>query len=157
MRIKPIGVIRTPHKNLEDMPIQPRGAKGLKGEVIVDKDYSEGLADLDGFSHVYLLYHFHEARRVEMTVTPFMDKTKRGVYATRSPLRPNHIGISIVELEEVRGTRLLIKNVDILDGTPLLDIKPYIKAFDQVENCRSGWMGASEEDVEKKRSDDRFV
>lgn len=157
MLIKPIGIIRTPYKNLKDMPVQPRGGKGIKAEVIVDDAYSGGLADLDGFSHIYLIYHFHEAPRVEMTVLPFMDKTERGVYATRSPLRPNHIGISIVELEAVQGNRLLIGNVDMLDETPLLDIKPYIEVFDQMENSRSGWMVASGDEVEKKRSDDRFV
>lgn len=157
MIIKPMGVIRTPYRMLKNMPIQPRGGKGVKGEVIVDEAYVEGLADLDGFSHIYLLYHFHKAQREEMTVVPFMDKTARGVYATRSPLRPNHIGISIVELEAVQGNRLLVNNVDILDETPLLDIKPYIKAFDQVEHSSSGWMEAGGDEVEKKRSDDRFL
>lgn len=157
MDIKPIGVIRTPHQNLKDMPIQPRGAKGVKGEVIIDEAFVAGLADIDGFSHIYLLYHFHKARRVEMSVVPFMDKTERGVYSTRSPLRPNNIGISIVELEGVNGNKLSINNVDILDGTPLLDVKPYIKTFDHVEDCRSGWMEASGAEVDKKRSDDRFI
>jgi len=125
MEIEPIGVIRTPHKKLADMPIQPRGARGNSGEVIVADAYAEGLADLDGFSHIYLIYHFHEARRVEMKVLPVMDTVKRGVYSTRSPLRPNHSGISIVALESVQGNRLLVSNVDMLDGTPILDLKPF--------------------------------
>lgn len=157
MRIEPIGVIRTPYRNLADMPIQPRGGRGVRGEVIVDEAYAEGLADLDGFSHLYLIYHFHKARRTELTVLPFMDSSARGVFATRSPLRPNHLGISVVELVAVQEARLVIEGVDILDKTPLLDIKPYIDAFDRVERSRSGWMGADGDEVEKRRSDERFV
>ncbi len=155
--MQPIGVIRTPFTNLADMPIQPRGAADTLGRIIIEDRFAEGLEDLDGFSHIYLLYVFHRATKVALTVTPFMDDQPRGVFSTRSPLRPNHIGLSIVELIERDGSELTIRGVDILDNTPLLDIKPYIDHFDRVENSRSGWMTASETEVRSKRSDERFT
>lgn len=139
------------------MPIQPKGAAGITGTVVIHEQYLEGLVDLDGFSHIYLIYEFHRAQRTELKVIPFMDNVARGVLATRSPLRPNHLGLSIVELVRVDGTCLTVRGLDILDGTPLLDIKPYIAAFDQVEQSRSGWMESSRRDVAEKRSDSRFV
>jgi tRNA-Thr(GGU) m(6)t(6)A37 methyltransferase TsaA len=154
--INPIGIIHSPHKSVEDMPIQPKGASEVSGHIIVDEKYIEGLQDLDGFSHIYLLYSFHQAKRTEMHVTPFMDKQTRGVFATRSPLRPNHIGISIVNLIRVEGNKVFVKGIDILDGTPLLDIKPYIEAFDAVTDSVSGWLKASDEAIREKRSDERF-
>jgi tRNA (adenine37-N6)-methyltransferase len=154
--IKAIGIIHSPHTDIKNMPIQPKGAKGIKGHILVKEEYTDGLKDLDGFSHLYLLYHFHQAGRMELIVTPFMDKNPRGVFATRSPLRPNHIGLSIVHLTTITGNRLDICDVDILDGTPLLDIKPYIHNFDAVADSTSGWMTASEQAVAAKRSDSRF-
>ncbi len=154
--IKPIGVIHTPFQNIEDMPIQPRGAAGTKGQIQVDAVFEPGLKDLDGFSHIFLIYAFHKTTRTELTVVPFMDTRPRGVYATRSPLRPNHIGISIVRLEKIQGNLLHVLDIDVLDGTPLLDIKPYMEKFDAVADSRSGWMQASERQVAEKRSDDRF-
>lgn len=156
MLIHPIGIIHTPFHSLEDMPIQPGGAGDTIGTVVVNEQYIEGLADLQGFSHIYLFYVFHMAKRTALTVIPFMDISPRGVFATRSPLRPNHIGLSIVRLTAVTGNILTIHGIDVLDGTPLLDIKPYITAFDAVSHSLSGWMKASPEDVSKKRSDDRF-
>ncbi len=154
--IKPIGIIHSPHYSIKDMPIQPKGASEIEGYVIVDEEFIDGLKDIEGFSHIYLLYSFHEATRTELLVTPFMDKQTRGVFATRSPLRPNHIGISIVKLKRVEGNKLVVEGVDILDGTPLLDIKPYIEKFDSVKESASGWLQASDEEISKKRSDDRF-
>lgn len=151
-----IGLIRTPFTTMEDMPIQPRGDAACQGRVVVNEEYQQGLADLAGFSHIYLLYHFHQASRTELTVTPFMDNQPRGVFATRSPLRPNHIGLSIVEVVEIQRNIIIVANIDVLDKTPLLDIKPYINAFDRVEQSKSGWMQASEEEVRQKRSDNRF-
>ncbi len=153
----PIGTIFTPFKKLDDMPIQPGGGSGVSGLIEINEKFRSGLADLDGFSHIYLIYRFHLAQRTEMEVVPFLDTQKRGVYATRSPLRPNHIGLSIVELVKIEGTTLTIKNLDILDGTPLLDIKPYIADFDQVSTSRSGWMTADKDIVAGHRSDKRFV
>jgi tRNA-Thr(GGU) m(6)t(6)A37 methyltransferase TsaA len=155
--MKPIGTIHTPFDTLEDMPIQPKGAGEVIGKVELEEQYVEGLADLDGFSHIYLLYQFHMAQRTTLTVTPFMDTKPRGVFATRSPLRPNHIGISIVKLIGVEKNIITVQGIDILNGTPLLDVKPYIAAFDAVQQSRSGWMKGSEEDVASKRSDRRFT
>jgi len=152
-----IGTIHSPFTNLKDMPIQPKGAKNTIGTIELDKEYTEGLADLEGFSHIYLLYIFHKAARTSLTVTPFMDTTPRGVFSTRSPLRPNHIGLSIVELVGIEKNLVKVRGIDILEGTPLLDIKPYIAPFDAVENSRSGWMKATTDEVAQKRSDDRFV
>ena len=154
--IKPIGTIHSPHYSIEDMPIQPKGASGVEGYVIVDEEYIDGLQDLEGFSHIFLLYSFHKATRTELLVKPFMDKQTRGVFATRSPLRPNHIGISIVKLKKVEGNKVVVKDIDILDGTPLLDIKPYIEKFDTVTESISGWLKASDKEISKKRSDNRF-
>jgi len=154
--INSIGVIHSPHKSIENMPIQPKGASELEGHIIIDEKYIDGLQDLDGFSHIYLLYRFHEAARTELLVRPFMDKEKRGVFATRSPLRPNHIGISIVKLQKIDGNNIYVNGIDVLDGTPLLDIKPYIEKFDAVKESTSGWLQASDEDIRKIRSDLRF-
>ncbi len=155
--MKPIGTIHSPFDTLEDMPIQPKGAEEIIGTVELEEQYLAGLTDLDGFSHVYLLYQFHRAQRTTLTVTPFMDTRPRGVFATRSPLRPNHIGLSIVRLIGVEKNIITVQGIDILNGTPLLDIKPYIAAFDAVLDSRSGWMQGSAEDVSSKRSDSRFV
>ena len=152
-----IGVVRTPYTTLENMPIQPKGAKEVCGTVEVHPDFTEGLADLGGFSHAYLIYHFHEAKKTALKVVPFMDTVERGVFSTRSPARPNHIGISIVEIEKVEGNIVHLRGVDILDGTPLLDIKPFIDAFDYVEESSSGWMTAGRKEVEQRRSDKRFT
>lgn len=157
MIIQPIGIIHSPFTSLTDMPIQPGGAAETTGTVTVDEQYREGLADLEGFSHIYLLYAFHRAARTALTVTPFMDSQARGVFATRSPLRPNHIGLSIVEIVAIAGDTITVRGIDVLDGTPLLDIKPYIAAFDAVGPSRSGWMRASAAAVARKRSDDRFL
>lgn len=152
-----IGIIHSPFHALEDMPIQPKGAPDAEGRVVVDPEYAPGLRDLDGFSHIYLIYRLHKATRTELVVTPFMDTVERGVYATRSPLRPNHIGLSVVNLSAVEDNVLIVRGIDVLDGTPLLDIKPYVAVFDVVEGSRSGWIKARHEEVRRKRSDDRFI
>lgn len=152
-----IGTIRSPFTQLASMPIQPAGAKDVVGEIEVEERFAAGLKDLEGFSHIILLYHFHQANRMELEVVPFLDTVKRGVFATRSPLRPAHIGLSIVEVLAVSGNRVRIRGVDILDGTPLLDIKPYVPHFDYRPDATSGWMRASVEEVGSRRSDDRFL
>ncbi len=152
-----IGTIHSPFTSLADMPVQPKGAAEKTGTVIIDRCYQEGLRDLEGFSHIYLIYHFHKASRTKLSVTPFLDTTSRGVFATRSPLRPNHIGLSVVELVAREENVLTIKGLDILDGTPLLDIKPYIEAFDAVEKSRSGWFTGTGATVRNARSDTRFT
>ncbi len=158
--LSPIGTIRSPFCDLVDMPIQPKGAGETLASIEIKEQYLEGLHDLDGFSHVYLIYHFHKVQEAQLSVIPFNDhtNTQRGVFSTRTPMHPNSIGLSIVELVKVEENIVTIRGVDVFDGTPLLDIKPYIENFDKVEGAtRSGWMQASLEEVSNKRSDDRFV
>jgi tRNA-Thr(GGU) m(6)t(6)A37 methyltransferase TsaA len=153
---RPIGVIHSPSTDIEGMPIQPTGASGIQGIVEVFPEFAEGLKDLEGFSHIILLYHFHQVQEAKLVVTPFMDPQPRGVFATRAPKRPNPIGLSIVKLLSIEQNVLLIENVDILDGTPLLDIKPYVPEFDQPPADRVGWLEQAKGRVQGKRSDDRF-
>lgn len=155
--VETIGIIHSPFTELKGMPVQSLGAQGTGGTVVVDERFAEGLRDLDGFGHIYLVYRFHKATRTELQVVPYMDAVKRGVFATRSPLRPAHIGISVVELLNASGNVLTVRGLDVLDGTPLIDIKPYIPQFDCWQNATSGWMKASRLDVEQKRSDNRFA
>lgn len=152
-----IGIIRTPFTELQGMPIQPCGAGDVTGEVVINPELKEGLKDLDGFSHIYLLYHMHKVTETKLTVTPFMDTAPHGVFATRAPVRPSRLGLSIVELLGIEDNRLQIRGVDIIDGTPLLDIKPYIHAFDCPKDTSSGWMTAARKAVADKRSDHRFI
>ncbi len=154
---RPIGIIHSPFQDLTGMPIQPSAAEGVEGEVIIDPALQAGLQDLGGFSHLYLLYHFHQAGDPELLVKPFLDDQKRGVFATRAPRRPNGIGLSIVKLLEIHQNVIQIANVDILDGTPLLDIKPYVPYFDRPEADRVGWLEQSQGKIGGKLSDDRFV
>jgi len=152
-----IGVVRSRFTDLENMPIQPVGAMDVEGVVEIEPQYEEGLKDLDGFSHIYLLYHFHQAPKVKLRVTPYMDTMEHGVFATRSPLRPSHLGMSVVELLSVEGSTLRIRGVDILDGTPVIDVKPYLPQFDMRENVRTGWMQKDGSTVAAARSDKRFA
>ncbi len=154
--LKPIGIIHTPFMVLNGMPIQPAGAAGVKGTVQVFEEYHAGLKDLDGFSHIILLYHFHRSQGFNLHVVPFMDSEPRGLFATRAPKRPNPIGLSIVQLDKIEDGVLHIKNVDILDGTPLLDIKPYVPEFDAEVKVRTGWLEKTRKTVSNRRSDDRF-
>lgn len=153
---KPIGKIHTPFKTKEGMPIQPAGATGIKGTIEIKPELTEGLLDLEGFSYIYLIYHFHQSEGFDLQVKPFLDQKKHGVFATRAPKRPNQIGISIVKLNKIEGNILEIENVDVLDGTPLLDIKPYIPAFDFFEHAKTGWMSHSKNMLSHIKSDERF-
>lgn len=139
MECVPIGLIHSPFKELEGMPVQPAGAGGTQGSVEIFPDFREGLKDLEGFSHIFLLYHFHRSRGYDLCVTPFLDNQPRGLFATRAPRRPNPIGLSVVKLLDVSGGILRIEGVDIVDGTPLLDIKPYVRKFDGPSETRDGW------------------
>ena len=153
----PIGIIHTPFTTLDGMPIQPPGAGDVKGEIILEPQYKEGLRDLDGFSHIFLLYHFHLSKGYRLTVTPFLDTVARGLFSTRAPRRPNPIGLSIVRLVRIDGLTLHIQGVDVLDGTPLLDIKPWVPAFDVRENARAGWLDDKQGDSPSLKSDRRFI
>lgn len=153
---RPIGVVHSPFDDIKGMPIQPPGATHIQGIVEVFPEFTEGLKDLEGFSHLILLYHFHHAPGTRLTVKPFMDSEHRGVFATRAPARPNPIGLSVVRLLRIEGGVLHIENVDILDGTPLLDIKPYVPEFDHHPGERVGWLEQAKGEVKGKRADDRF-
>ena len=153
---QPIGTIRSPFEGVEKVPIQPAAASGVRGTVEVSAEFADGLQDLRGFSHIILLYHFHRVTQARLTVVPFLDDRPRGVFATRAPSRPNPIGLSVVRLLEIEGNLLHVENLDIVDGTPLLDIKPYVPAFDHNEAERTGWLETTGARVKETRSDDRF-
>lgn len=136
---RPIGVIHSEHTVAEETPIQPAYARGCRGRVEVFPEYAEGLRDLEGFSHIFLLYQFHRRGAVKLLVKPFLQDVVRGVFSTRAPCRPNSIGLSIVELIHCEGNELYCDGVDILDGTPLIDIKPYTSKFDYIVTSKNGW------------------
>jgi tRNA-Thr(GGU) m(6)t(6)A37 methyltransferase TsaA len=154
--LRPIGIIRTPFADTDGMPIQATAAVGVPGRIELDPDLVEGLADLDGFSHLTLLYHLHRITAQRLTVTPFLDDRPHGIFATRSPARPNPIGISTVRLLAIAGTTLEIEDVDMVDGTPLLDMKPYVPAFDHRDDVRVGWFAGRLDRLSDVRADDRF-
>ena len=156
IQVKPIGIIHTPYTEPKGMPIQPAGAAGVCGRVEVFEEYRAGLKDLDGFSHVILLYHFHHSHGFNLQVVPFMDCEPRGLFATRAPKRPNPIGLSVVQLDRIENGTLHVQNVDILDGTPLIDIKPYVPEFDSPTDIRTGWLEEAKKTLQKRRADDRF-
>ncbi len=157
INITPIGTIETPFNDLKGMPIQTSGAEQAQGTIILDKAYEQGLSDLEGFSHIILLYHFHQSTGYSLMVTPFLDDQKRGLFSTRAPRRPNPIGLSIVRLIKREGNRLTIEGIDVLNGTPLIDIKPYVPGFDTKEVTAIGWLEKSHEKATSLKSDDRFV
>ena len=153
---QPIGTIHSPFKDITGMPIQPAAASGIQGSVEVFPEFAGGLKDLAGFSHIVLLYHFHLVQGSQLVVTPFLDSQPRGVFATRAPKRPNPIGLSVVKLLSVEQNMLRIENVDIVDGTPLLDIKPYVPAFDWHPADQVGWLAQAQGKVQGATSDGRF-
>ena len=156
LNLKPIGFIKTPFKTKDGMPIQPTGAKGIKGTIEIDSQYSEGLKDLDGFSHIILIYHFHLSKTYDLTVKPFMDDQLHGIFSTRVPKRPNPIGLSVVKLNKMESNILHIENIDVLDGTPLLDIKPFIPDVDSPDVQKLGWLEGKSDKMGDKISDKRF-
>ncbi len=139
LTLTPIGVIRSPHHDAGATPIQPVCARGSRGSVELFEPFAAGLDDVDGFSHVHLLYWLHRSGPPALKVTPFLDDTPRGVFATRAPNRPNPLGLSVVRVVERRGRTLVVEDLDVLDGTPLLDIKPYVERFDVRTSTRGGW------------------
>jgi tRNA-Thr(GGU) m(6)t(6)A37 methyltransferase TsaA len=152
----PIGIIRSPFTDISGMPVQPVGARGVQGTLEIFSEYEEGLCDLGGFSRIILIYAFHRCASCQLTVTPFLDTTDHGIFATRAPCRPNAIGLSVVRLVAINGCELLIEDVDVLDGTPLLDIKPYVPAFDCYPDEMAGWLTYGQDTVGSKKSDNRF-
>lgn len=149
--LRPIGIIRSEHRKKEDTPVQPSYARGIPGRVEVFPEFKDGLDGIDGFSHIYLLYHLHQSGQHKLRVVPFMQDSERGVFATRAPSRPNAIGMSLVRLVSCEGNVLHVEDVDVLDGTPLLDIKPYIARFDSREDAVSGWQDEVDEDTAQRR------
>jgi len=157
IKYKSIGVIHSPFKEPKGTPIQPAGAKGTNGTIDVFPEYAEGLKDIEGFSHIILLYHFHLSKGSTLVVRPFMDNEAHGVFAMRGPSRPNPIGISVVRLVRVEANILHIQDVDIVDGTPLLDIKPYIPEFDIREVERIGWLERNVHKLSASKDNGRFT
>lgn len=135
-----IGVIHSPYKEPSDMPIQGTFKAEVEARIELKKEYAAGLKDLEGFSHAIILYYFHKSQREELVTEPFLEQAKHGIFAVRSPHRPNHIGFSIVKIKRITGNKLYFTEVDVLDETPLLDIKAYIKHFDARDNVVSGWV-----------------
>ncbi len=148
---KPIGVIRSEHNAAEETPIQPAYAESCEGRVEILPKFAEGLHDLEGFSHLHLIYHLHRAATRGLTVKPFLQDVERGIFATRAPWRPNPIGLSVVKLLRRESNVLHILGVDILDGTPLLDIKPYTAKFDVWKTTRNGWQDEVDDETERQR------
>ena len=153
----PIGVVHSPFKELSDMPIQPIGDHCEPGVVEIFDEFVEGLQDLEGFSHIILVYYFHQVEERVLSVIPFLDNRQRGIFSTRAPVRPNPIGISVVRMRRRKGSHLEIDGLDILDGTPVLDIKPYIPEFDHRPEATIGWLEDAREKMDELRSDDRFT
>jgi len=139
MKVRPIGIIHTPFTHKKETPIQPFKS-GSTGRVEVFKQFADGLRDIEGFSHIILIYSFHKSRGYSLSVKPFMDKKQRGLFATRYPRRPNQIGLTVVRLLRKRENVLDVRGIDVIDGTPLLDIKPYVPDFDPKEKIRIGWL-----------------
>lgn len=152
----PIGIVRSPFTTQAGMPIQTVAAHNTVGTIEVAPEYAAGLKDIDGFSHLLLIVHLHQAQPGQLEVTPYLDTQPRGIFATRSPRRPNPIGLSLVRLLRVDGATLHIGDIDLLDGTPVLDIKPYVPQFDDRPNARIGWFADNIHKVQNTRADDRF-
>jgi tRNA (adenine37-N6)-methyltransferase len=144
MELSPIGVIRTPFRTKEECPIQPLYSVAAPGSIEVYEQYAEGLKDIETFSHLYLLYQFDRSGEVRMIREAFLDDGPHGVFATRHPCRPNGIGLSIVKLIRRTDAILEVEGIDVLDQTPLLDIKPYVPRFDCIENASEGWLASRE-------------
>jgi len=157
IRYKPIGIIHSPFGEPAGTPIQPVAAEGVRGTVEVFPEYADGLRDISGFSHIILIYHFHLSKPSPLIVKPFMDDEEHGVFAMRGPGRPNAIGISVVRLVKLQGNILEVEDIDIIDGTPLLDIKPYVPEFDIREVTGKGWLTTKVHLVSNTKDDGRFT
>jgi len=140
IRLKPIGIICTPYKEPKGIPIQGKFKKGVKGTVRLLPKYQAGLKDIEGFSHLILIYYFNRSKEERLAGKPFLEDKEHGIFAIRSPHRPNHIEFSIVKLEKIKDNIVTFSEVDILDKTPLLDIKPYVKHFDGRDKVKNGWI-----------------
>lgn len=151
-----IGRIHTPFKTRENSPVQSSGAKGTVSTIEIKPEFSAGLKDLEGFSHIVLIYHFHLVDHWSLSVTPFLDVVEHGIFATRSPIRPNPIGMSVLKIIGIKENLITVEAADMLDQTPILDIKPFIPSIDEAQNVRLGWLTGITQNFESTRSDDRF-
>ena len=138
-QIEPLGIIHSPYKTKEECPIQGAVTPQGRGIIEIFPEYEEGLKDIDSFSHIILLYFFDRAGDIKLVRPTFLDDTPHGVFASRHPCRPNGIGLSIVKLDSCTGNTIDVSGIDVLDGTPLIDMKPYIPRFDRVDNASNGW------------------
>lgn len=153
----PIGIIHSPYKEAKGTPIQPLASKGTEGKIELFPEFAAGLKDLEYFSHLIILCHFHLIKDTKLQVTPYMDTDTHGIFATRAPGRPNSIGLSIVDIIKIEDNIIYIKNVDLIDGTPILDIKPYVPQFDLRENVRIGWLADNAKKLPYTKDDGRFI
>ena len=138
--MNPIGVVHSPYRGLQNMPVQGIFKPEVTAWVELKEEYGNGLKDLDGFSHAILIYYFHKSRQEFIQGSPFLEDERHGIFAIRSPYRPNHLGLSVVRIIAVDKYKLHFSDVDVLDQTPVLDIKPYVKYFDVRDNVVSGWL-----------------
>ncbi len=157
IKYKPIGIIHSPFKEPKGTPVQSTGAKGIDGTVEVFPEYAEGLMDVEGFSHIILIVHFHLSKKASLKIKPYMDNQVHGIFAIRGPSRPNPIGISIVHLVRIEENTLHIQDIDIVDGTPLLDIKPFVPEFDIREVTKIGWLEKNVHKLSTSKDDGRFM
>jgi len=153
---KPVGVIHSPYKTVENMPIQPSAGKGTEAEIEIFPEFADGLSDIEGFSHIYIIFHLNMVKTPKLKVIPFLDDVERGIFATRSPARPNPIGLSLAEIVAVKNNIITIRGVDMLDGSPVLDIKPFVPDFESHNDVRIGWFEGKTGKAAKIFSDSRF-
>ncbi len=146
-----IGTIYSPHNKISSIPIQPVFCNDIKGSIVLETEYKDALRGLEGFSHIYLFYYFHKSRKVCLRLKPYLSDQEQGIFASRAPHRPNKLGMSLVRLVSIEDNILHVMDIDILNGTPLLDIKPYIQRFDSRDNVRSGWQDTIPEDIAVSR------
>ena len=158
VELESIGTIHTEFKKIEGMPIQPTGAKGVQGTIEIKDKYADGLKDIDGFSHIHIIYLLHKVEGYMLEVKPFMDNDTHGVFATRSPKRPNRIGSSVIKIDKIEGNTVYVSNIDVLNETPLLDIKPYVPQLyeDTIEELKIGWFEKNHNKAKSQKSDSRF-
>lgn len=152
-----IGIIHSPFKEPKGTPIQPPGGKDIEGTIEIFPEFADGLKDLEGFSHIILISHFHLINETKLLVKPYLDDTLHGVFSTRAPAHPNPIGLSVVQLTKIENNILHIRDIDIVDGTPLLDIKPLVPEFDIREVKKIGWLDKNVQKLPNAKDDERFV
>ena len=152
----PIGIVHSQFKEPKNVPIQASVSKQSEGIIEIYPQYVEGLRDLEGFSHIMLLYHFHRVTATHLTVKPFLDDQTHGIFATRAPARPNKIGLSVLKLNAIKGNMLQVEELDLLDGTPVLDLKPFVPEFDSRQDTKMGWFGSKLHKLPNAKDDGRF-